>query len=128
MSGLGWRSDIGACVSIGRRTDWKERMLENERGQYRKRPVIIEAVRLSSTNYQDVAEWCGARITNSIYEECKPFGSVRAALEIRTLEGRMIANFGDWVICGVKGEFYPCKDDIFRQSYEPQVYEAEVVE
>lgn len=100
---------------------------EGRQQQYRKRPVVIEAVRLSPGNYNYVAEWCGARITNTISEEKQPFGSVKVALEIRTLEGRMIANFGDWVIKGVKGEFYPCKDDIFKATYEPQVHTAKVI-
>jgi bifunctional ADP-heptose synthase (sugar kinase/adenylyltransferase) len=38
---------------------------------------------------------------------------------IQTLEGRMIVSDGDWVIRGVKGEFYPCKPDIFAATYEP---------
>jgi hypothetical protein len=40
-------------------------------------------------------------------------------LKIQTLEGEMTAKVGDWVITGVKGEVYPCKDDIFRATYEP---------
>ena len=40
-------------------------------------------------------------------------------MEIHTLEGTMVANPGDWIITGVKGETYPCKDDIFRATYEP---------
>jgi hypothetical protein len=40
-------------------------------------------------------------------------------LEITTLEGTMIANVGDWIIQGVKGECYPCKPDIFAATYEP---------
>lgn len=39
--------------------------------------------------------------------------------EIETLEGRMRANIGDWIITGVAGEHYPCKDEIFRATYEP---------
>lgn len=39
-------------------------------------------------------------------------------LEIRTLEGVMKADLGDWIICGVKGEFYPCKPDVFAATYE----------
>ena len=40
-------------------------------------------------------------------------------VEIHTLEGDMVANPGDWIITGVKGEQYPCKDDIFRATYDP---------
>jgi hypothetical protein len=38
---------------------------------------------------------------------------------VKTLEGDMQGNIGDWLIKGTKGEFYPCKDDVFRQKYEP---------
>lgn len=104
---------------------------EGVRQQYRKRPVVIEAVRLLPENYRAVADWADARITNSIdsdaYGEPIP-ERTRVALEIKTLEGRMIANLGDWVIRGVAGEFYPCKDEIFQASYEPQVYQAEVID
>lgn len=42
-----------------------------------------------------------------------------STISIETLEGTMRADVGDWVICGVKGELYPCKPDIFEQTYEP---------
>jgi hypothetical protein len=41
------------------------------------------------------------------------------SLTISTLEGKMIASVGDWIICGVVGEFYPCKPHVFAESYEP---------
>lgn len=40
-------------------------------------------------------------------------------IDLSTLEGTMRANLGDWIIKGVKGEFYPCKPDIFEATYEP---------
>lgn len=40
-------------------------------------------------------------------------------IEIETLEGTMIANPGDWIITGIKGEQYPCRLDIFEATYEP---------
>lgn len=130
MSGLGWRSDIGACVSTGKPVDWEKKLADYEgtQRQYRKRPVVIEAVRLSANNYRYVADWCDARITNTVRDKNDATDSVQIALEIKTLEGRMICNIGDWVIKGIKGEFYPCRDDIFQGSYEPQVYEAQVVD
>ena len=42
-------------------------------------------------------------------------------LDIQTWEGTMSASPGDWIICGIKGEFYPCKPDIFEDTYEPVV-------
>lgn len=41
-----------------------------------------------------------------------------AYIMINTLEGRMKANVGDWIIKGIKGEIYPCKPDIFEATYE----------
>ena len=46
-------------------------------------------------------------------------GSVgNTGFKIETLEGIMTANVNDWIIKGVAGEFYPCKPDIFEQTYE----------
>ena len=74
---------------------------------YRKKPVIIEAHRYTRTGLdaERVAKWCGGNRTNE-------------GLEIPTLEGTMRADYGDWIIKGVKGEFYPCKPDIFAATYE----------
>lgn len=44
---------------------------------------------------------------------------IRRTIQIKTLEGTMMGNPGDWLIVGIKGEKYPCKDDVFRQSYYP---------
>ena len=75
---------------------------------FRKKPVVIEArlLEVNSPNQQEIINWCGGRkgLDGSVF--------------IDTLEGRMCAVSGDWVIKGVKGEFYPCKPDIFEQTYE----------
>jgi hypothetical protein len=87
---------------------------------YKKKPVIIEAVRCTPSNVDHVAAWCGGwveRISSS-----KDPSDEWVALKIPTLEDVMTANThsgGDWVIRGVKGEFYPCKPDIFEATYEP---------
>jgi hypothetical protein len=74
---------------------------------YRKKPVVIEAHRYSrlALEAERVAKWCGGNQTDE-------------GLEIDTLEGTMHADYGDWIIKGVKGEFYPCKPDIFAATYE----------
>ncbi len=76
--------------------------------KYRKKPVIIEAIRWNGTITPDVTRFFGSKriVTQGRY------------LLIRTLEGIMKANPGDYVIRGVKGELYPCKLDIFNQTYE----------
>ena len=86
---------------------------------YRKRPVTIEAVELTRANIDAVAEWCGGTVLTSV--RLRPFGGPREVVqvvEIETLEGAMRADIGDMVICGVAGEFYPCKPGIFAESYE----------
>jgi hypothetical protein len=78
--------------------------------KFRKKPVVIEAVRWDGDNFAEVSA-----LGDGIFG---PYGQKNAHLEIKTLEGRMTANLGDWIIRGVKGEVYPCKDDIFQATYE----------
>ena len=88
--------------------------------KFRKKPVIIEAKQyLNDLNSWDILHW----INNGQFkrgEEC-PFATWQnGKLIIPTLEGDHTANVGDWIICGVHGEFYPCKPDIFDETYEPE--------
>lgn len=77
----------------------------------RKKPVEVEAMQFTRGNGAAVWEWADSK---PMYD---PQGNV-CGLRIYTLEGNMKADFGDWVIRGVKGEFYPCKPDIFEATYE----------
>lgn len=80
--------------------------------KFRKRPVIIEAIQYTA----DEKSW------NAIIAMgCKPNQSEHdgSSIRIPTLEGEHICSVNDWVIKGVKGEFYPCKPDIFEMTYEP---------
>jgi hypothetical protein len=84
---------------------------------YRKKPVVIAAMELCRDNPDDVAAWCGGR---SIHDpKASDPTDVYVGVDIPTLEGVMRASVGDYVIRGVKGEFYPCKPDIFGATYEP---------
>lgn len=77
---------------------------------FRKKPVVIEAVLLTSaTPDEEIIEFLG----DAVYD----FDEY--ALYLMTLEGEMRASVGDWIIRGVQGEFYPCKPDIFEATYEP---------
>ena len=86
--------------------------------RYRKRPVEIEAVRFngSSTHANAIHKWINGE------GGCPDTERVDTAdltdMEISTLEGAMTAKPGDYIIKGVRGEFYPCKPDIFEQTYE----------
>lgn len=92
--------------------------------QYRKKPVVIEAFQLpiapadgSTNDEHERAVW-------AFLDWCRRVGfdnfiSGRdGEIAIETLEGTMTASPGDWIIRGVKGEFYPCKPDIFAATYE----------
>lgn len=79
--------------------------------KYRKKPVVIEAVRYDGTNIQELWDTFGAGTIYGPTETNKdPY--------IMTLEGNMTISTGDYVIKGVKGELYPCKPDIFNETYE----------
>lgn len=84
---------------------------------YRKKPKIVQARRLGTNNenINEMADWIGedAEIVRTERPQ-----STTYALHIHTLEGTMIATPGDFVIKGVAGEFYPRKEEIFRQTYE----------
>ena len=83
--------------------------------KYRKKPVVIDAFQLKSgTLLKDIYSFFGVNLGN----EFKPFDFVDDKIIIKTLEGEMTATQGDYVIKGIKGEFYPCKADIFEATYE----------
>lgn len=77
--------------------------------KFRKRPVVIEAVKWNGDNSDEIYAFFGEQ----------SWGEFVGAFSIKTLEGVMMATPGDWIIKGVKGEFYPCKPDIFEATYEP---------
>ena len=79
--------------------------------KFRKKPVVIEAVQLTADVFE-VDHPSDLHLTGVIYDP------VNRCAEIRTLEGVMRADLGDWIITGVKGERYPCKPDIFAATYE----------
>ena len=86
--------------------------------KFRKKPVVIEAFRLNERGLIGEDWFWDAVTRNDIITHC--FGKHYpdpAWCEIKTLEGTMIANAGDYIIQGVNGEIYPCKADIFQKTY-----------
>jgi hypothetical protein len=79
---------------------------------FRKKPIVIEAWQ-ASANLGSAPPWLTERFGRDIQTNggLMPF-------YIKTLEGVMAAEEGDWIIKGVKGELYPCKPDIFAATYE----------
>ena len=88
---------------------------------YRKRPVQVEAIHYDGTNRDDVEAFMGgpkqARVKDAKLPG--PGRGLHDGIQIHTLEGVMTASVGDWIIRGVAGEVYRCRDDIFRATYEP---------
>jgi hypothetical protein len=77
---------------------------------FRKKPVVIEARQFYLDAFRDLRSWVGPDLT------IEPLSGTH---HIHTLEGPLHVSPGDWIIRGVKGEFYPCKPDIFEKTYEP---------
>jgi hypothetical protein len=79
--------------------------------KYRKKPVVIEAIQYTGENFQE------------IYEALPDIADIKShfrdgSIIIPTLEGDMTAIPSDYIIRGVNGEFYPCKEDVFHKTYE----------
>ncbi len=84
--------------------------------KFRKKPVVIEAVHFTGFDESD-------SLTDDLRDflQCSWGDRLDGCIYIQTLEGEMKADVGDWIIRGVKGEFYPCKPGIFEATYEPVV-------
>jgi hypothetical protein len=82
-------------------------------GKFRKKPVVVEAWQIGKE--KTLPDF--VRDTGILWFFDEELTIVEA--DIPTLEGTMHADPGDWIIKGVKGEFYPCKPDIFAATYEP---------
>lgn len=75
--------------------------------KYRKKPVVIEAIQYMGDNSQQIYDFCAGGVNFTF-----------RGMSIQTLEGHMLISPGDYVIKGVAGEFYPCKPDVFKASYD----------
>lgn len=79
--------------------------------KYVKKPIMVEAVHWLGNNVTTVMIFCGDKaVINPDH-----------TLTVHTLEGDMIGSVGDYIIKGVDGEFYPCKHDIFKKTYDEVV-------
>ena len=84
---------------------------------YQKKPIRVQATLLTEENIEAVAKWCGGSLGSEILDPVK--GTFETVLYIDTPEGTMFAVPGrDFVIEGIFGEFYPCKEQVFENSYE----------
>ena len=84
--------------------------------KFRKKPVVIEAIEVTKSNWNAISDFLGMESWRQGKWWANPLEN---KVGIVTLEGTMVADAGDWIIRGVKGDFYPCKPDIFEATYEP---------
>jgi len=84
--------------------------------KYKKKPIVIEAIQITKDMVLDNKLPKGTRLVNASHNDDDRTVSSFVGI-VETLEGNMKFGIGDWIIKGVKGEFYPCKPDIFEASY-----------
>ncbi len=78
--------------------------------KYIKRPLVIEAIQFNGANIEDIRLFAGKKLS--------AYSATEGKLYISTLEGMMLVSQYDFVVKGIKGEFYPIKQDIFEDSYD----------
>ena len=101
--------------------------------KYRKLPVVIETELLeeNQTSLRKVLDFIGQEVDTTSdmakqrWDEYFNMCLGSGGLVIHTLEGYVLASWGDYVIKGVKGEFYPCKPDVFKMTYESAESESD---
>ena len=88
--------------------------------KYRKKPVVISAIQWNGINLEEIKDFVGDALEYNIIDSAWKVGkgTPHILMKIKTLEGDHFVTKGDYIIKGVKGEFYPCKPDIFEQTYE----------
>ncbi len=84
--------------------------------KYRKKPVEIEAIKMENVTFVDVRGFVGAANMKDVVQNYNTNEII--SFVITTLEGNMQVTYGDYIIKGVNGEFYPCKPEIFLKTYE----------
>ena len=91
--------------------------------KFKKKPLVVEAIQLTTSNIREVYEFIHGKTIISNMNKWEEYeDSVKKnGLRLKTMESHnetQIASIGDYVIMGVQGEFYPCKPDIFEKTYE----------
>ena len=88
--------------------------------KYRKKPVVVEAIQWTGKNLQELKNFVGDSLEYDVMDAAWEVGKgpVIVNMRIQTLEGIHHASVGDFIIKGIRGEFYPCKPDIFAKTYE----------
>lgn len=92
-------------------------------GLFRKRPIEVQAFQWVGQDRNDWPEW--AAEVDHLEDICAVLiGCAAVGLKVWTTEGAIRASHGDWIIQGVRGELYPCKPDVFAETYDAIAMEA----
>ncbi len=83
--------------------------------KFRKKPVVIEAIQYKGEVTQELIIFCPDLLVVALNDEGRVIKDL--TVQIDTLEGNLKVSNGDWIIKGIKGEFYPCKPGIFELTY-----------
>ena len=88
--------------------------------KYKKKPVVIEAIQWDGLNLSELQQFVGDSLKSTVHDAGWKAGVVppQVELKINTLEGEMLVSKGDYIIKGIANEFYPCKPNIFNETYE----------
>ena len=88
--------------------------------RYKTKPCKIEAIQQNGLNLEEIKTFVGESLIYDIIDTAWKVGKGRphVIMKIKTLEGDMQASEGDYIIKGLRGEFYPCKPDVFEKKYE----------
>ena len=84
--------------------------------KFRKKPIVIEAIQWTGDNFDELKDFTETDNQQTVCRIVK--GTFDRDLFVDTLEGSLMASLNDWIIKGIKGEFYPCKPDIFEATYD----------
>lgn len=90
-------------------------------GKYKKKPIVVEAIRWTGSNLEEIRNFVGGDLIEEYVELCdikRTLKKMLVDIAIDTLEGTMKVDYGDYIIKDVNNELYPCKPDVFEQTYE----------
>ena len=91
--------------------------------KFRRKPLVVEAIQLTTSNIREVYEFINGKTIISNMNKWEEYEDLvkKNGLRLKTMESHnetQIASIGDYIIMGTRGEFYPCKPDIFKNIYE----------
>lgn len=90
--------------------------------KYRKKPLEVDAIQWTGKNKEEVRQFCGENVrfihVKKQDEVTRSFESSHIDSDVLTREGWKSLKHGDYIVKGVHGEFYPCKEDVFLETYD----------